>query len=228
MPVNRTVIANIATTVRRTGVRVIIGFTKIGSPAQERTPMDSKTERIRPVPATGTVNFGKTNELVQLLYGELRRLAASYLRRESGGHTLQPTALVNEAYLRLLQQNNSQWKDRNHFFSIAAQTMRRVLVDHARRSHAAKRGGPSPKLSLDQAIVYSGKKAGELLLLDELMERLCKADPQQARVVELRVFGGLTVEEAAKVLGVSTPTIKRDWAMAKAWLAREMDRRGSA
>jgi RNA polymerase sigma-70 factor, ECF subfamily len=190
--------------------------------------MDSKTEQISPVRATGSRDFEKTNELVQLLYGELRRLAASYLRRESSGHTLQPTALVNEAYLRLLQQTNSQWKDRNHFFSIAAQTMRRVLVDHARRSHAAKRGGPVQKLSLDQAIVYSREKAGELLLLDELMERLSEADPQQARVVELRVFGGLTVEEAAKVLGVSTPTIKRDWSMAKAWLAREMDRQRPA
>lgn len=190
--------------------------------------MDSKSERIPPVSATGSVDSEKTNELVQLLYGELRRLAASYLRRESGGHTLQPTALVNEAYLRLLQQNNSQWRDRNHFFSIAAQTMRRVLVDHARRSHAVKRGGPLPKVSLDEAIVYSREKAGELLLLDELMGRLSEADPQQAHIVELRVFGGLTVEEAAKVLGVSTPTIKRDWAMAKAWLAREMDRRGPA
>lgn len=190
--------------------------------------MDSKTEQISPIRAAGEGNSENVNELVQFLYGELRRLAASYLRRESGGHTLQPTALVNEAYLRLLQQNNSQWKDRNHFFSIAAQTMRRVLVDHARRSHAAKRGGPLPKLSLDQAIVYSRENASELLLLDELMKRLSEADPQQARVVELRVFGGLTVEEAAKVLGVSTPTIKRDWAMAKAWLAREMDRRGPA
>jgi RNA polymerase sigma-70 factor, ECF subfamily len=191
--------------------------------------MDSKSERTRrELAATPSGNSEKTNELVQLLYGELRRLAASYLRRESAGHTLQPTALVNEAYLRLVQQDNSQWKDRNHFFSIAAQTMRRVLVDHARRGHAGKRGGPLPKLSLDQAIVYSRENAGELLLLDELMERLSEADPQQARVVELRVFGGLTVEEAAEVLGVSTPTIKRDWAMAKAWLAREMDRRGPA
>jgi RNA polymerase sigma-70 factor, ECF subfamily len=189
--------------------------------------MDSKSDQSSRVPAaTGSGNSEKTNQLVQLLYGELRRLAASYLRRESSGHTLQPTALVNEAYLRLVQQDDGQWKDRNHFFSIAAQMMRRVLVDHARRSQAVKRGGPLPKLSLDQAIVYSRENAGELLLLDELMERLSEADPQQARVVELRVFGGLTVEEAAQVLGVSAPTIKRDWAMAKAWLAREMDRRG--
>jgi RNA polymerase sigma-70 factor, ECF subfamily len=189
--------------------------------------MDSKSDQSSRLPAaTGSGNSEKTNQLVQLLYGELRRLAASYLRRESSGHTLQPTALVNEAYLRLVQQDDGQWKDRNHFFSIAAQMMRRVLVDHARRSQAVKRGGPLPKLSLDQAIVYSRENAGELLLLDELMERLSEADPQQARVVELRVFGGLTVDEAAQVLGVSAPTIKRDWAMAKAWLAREMDRRG--
>jgi RNA polymerase sigma-70 factor, ECF subfamily len=170
----------------------------------------------------------KIDQLMQLLYGELRRLAASYLRRERIGHTLQPTALVNEAYLRLVEQDGTDWKNRSHFLAIAAQAMRRVLVDHARRGHAAKRGGPLPKLSLEQAILYSKEQAGELVVLDELMERLAGIDPQQARIVELRVFGGLTVEETAEVLGVSPATVKRDWTMAKAWLAREMDRRSEA
>ncbi len=166
----------------------------------------------------------KVDLLVEALYGELRRLAASYLRRERTGHTLQPTALVNEAYLRLVEQDGTEWKNRGHFFAIAAQAMRRVLVDHARRTHAVKRGGPLPRLSLEQAIVYSREQAGELVALDELMQRLARIDPQQAQIVELRVFGGLTVEEAAEALGISPATVKRDWAMAKAWLAREMDR----
>lgn len=166
----------------------------------------------------------KVDLLVQALYGELRRLASSYLRRERTGHTLQATALVSEAYLRLVEQDGTDWKNRGHFFAIAAQAMRRVLVDHARKSHAAKRGGPLPRLSLEQAIVYSKEQAGQLVALDELMQRLTRIDPQQARIVELRVFGGLTVEEAAEALGISPATVKRDWAMAKAWLAREMDR----
>lgn len=164
------------------------------------------------------------NELMELLYGELRRLAASYLRHERAGHTLQPTALVNEAYLRLLDQDETDWKNRSHFMAIAAQAMRRVLVDHARRGHAAKRGGPLPRLSLEEVIIYSEERAGDLIALDELMEHLSRIDAQQGRVVELRVFGGLTVEETAEALGISPATVKRDWSMAKAWLAREMDR----
>jgi RNA polymerase sigma-70 factor, ECF subfamily len=171
-------------------------------------------------------NQEKVDELVRLLYAELRRLAASYLKRERTGHTLQPTALVSEAYLRLVQQDEIHWKNRNHFFATAAQAMRRVLVDHARRSHSVKRGGPLPKLSLEQAIVYSKERAGELVFLDELLERLSQIDSQQARIVELRVFGGLTVEETAEVIGASPATVKRDWTVAKAWLAREMDRGG--
>jgi RNA polymerase sigma-70 factor, ECF subfamily len=164
------------------------------------------------------------DELMQLLYGELRRLAASYLRRERIGHTLQPTALVNEAYLRLLEQDETDWKDKSHFMAIAAQAMRRVLVDHARRGHAVKRGGLLRRLSLEEVIVYSQEQAGELIVLDELIERLSQIDAQQARVVELRVFGGLSVEETAEALRISPATVKRDWSMAKAWLAREMDR----
>jgi RNA polymerase sigma-70 factor, ECF subfamily len=168
------------------------------------------------------------DQLMQLLYGELRRLAASYLRRERTGHTLQPTALVNEAYLRLLEQEGTDWKNKSHFMAIAAQVMRRVLVDHARRAHAAKRGGPLTRLPLEEGFAYSEGQAGEMIVLDELMESLSRIDAQQARVVELRVFGGLTVEETAEVLAVSPATVKREWTMAKAWLAREMDRKSHA
>ena len=164
------------------------------------------------------------NELMQLLYGELRRLAAGYLRHERTAYTLRPTALVNEAYMRLLEQDGTDWTSKSHFMAIAAQAMRRVLVDHARRGHAAKRGGPLPRPSLEEVIVYSQERAGDLTVLDDLMEHLARIDPQQAHVVEMRVFGGLIVEETAEAVGVSPTTIKRDWSMAKAWLAREMDR----
>jgi RNA polymerase sigma-70 factor, ECF subfamily len=166
-------------------------------------------------------NKDAVNQLVPLLYSELRRLAASYLRRERSDHTLQPTALVNEAYLRLVDQD-VQWQNRNHFFGVAVQVMRRVLVDHARSHQAAKRGGPLPKISLDQAIIYSTERSGELLALDKLLERLTRVDPQQGRIVELRVFGGLTIEQTAEVQGISPATVKRDWRVAKAWLAREL------
>jgi RNA polymerase sigma-70 factor, ECF subfamily len=173
-------------------------------------------------------NQDAVNQLVPLLYAELRRLAASYLRRERSDHTLQPTALVHEAYLKLVDQD-VQWQNRNHFFGVAAQVMRRILVDHARGHQAAKRGGAVPKLSLDQAIIYSPERSGELLALDEILQRLAQLEAQQARIVELRVFGGLTVEQAAQVLGISPATVKRDWSLAKAWLARELrkDAKGS-
>ena len=163
-------------------------------------------------------------ELVPLLYNELRRLAAHYLRGERPNHTLQPTALVHEAYLRLVDQKDVEWKNRGHFFAVAAQQMRRILVDYARSHHAAKRGGSAPKVPLDQALAVSGLRAGDLVELDEVLTRLSSVDPQQSRIVELRVFGGLTVEEAAGVLSVSPATVKRDWAVAKAWLTREMQR----
>jgi RNA polymerase sigma-70 factor (ECF subfamily) len=164
------------------------------------------------------------DELVPLLYSELRRLAASYLRRERPGHTLQPTALVNEAYLRLVDQKEASWDSRVHFIGIAARVMRQVLVDHARRRGAQRRGGAQPKLTLDEAIAYSHEQPGDLLAVDELLNRMATFDPQQARVVELRVFGGLTVEETAEALGISPATVKRDWVAAKAWLTRELRR----
>ena len=160
--------------------------------------------------------------IVPIVYSELRRLAASYLRGERENHTLQPTALVHEAYLRLVDQKDARWQNRNHFFGVAAQLMRRILVDYARGHRAAKRGGPMPKVSLEQAVVVSKERSSELIALDEALTRLAAFDTQQARIVELRFFGGLTLEETADLLGVSPATVKRDWNMAKAWLSRQM------
>jgi len=167
-------------------------------------------------------NQDVVSELVPLLYDELRRLASHHLRRERGDHTLQATALVHEAYMRLVDQREVQWKSRSHFFGIASQVMRRILLDYARSHNAAKRGGLAGKLSLDQVMVVSKENCGELLALEETLKRLEAVDPQQAKIVELRVFGGLTVEEAAEVLAISPATVKRDWSMAKAWLTREL------
>ena len=175
----------------------------------------------------GEVHAGKassTDELVPLLYSELRRLASSYLRREPAGHTLQPTALVNEAYLKLIEQRDARWDGRTHFIGIAARVMRQVLVDHARRNHALRRGGSKPNLTLDDAIAYSQEQPGDLLAIDHLLSRLAELDPRQSRVVELRIFGGLSVEETASALDISPATVKREWAMAKAWLTREFGR----
>lgn len=167
-------------------------------------------------------NKDAVEELVPLLYNDLRRMAAYYLRRERREHTLQPTALVHEAYLRLLDQKHVQWQNRSHFFGVAAQLMRRILVDYARSHQAAKRGGALPKIPLERAIVAQKEQPADLVALDETLTRLASIDPQQARIVELRVFGGLTIEETAELLGASPATVKRDWSMAKAWLRREM------
>ena len=169
-------------------------------------------------------NQDALSELVPKVYDELRRLAAYYLRKERSDHTLQATALVHEAYLRLVDQRRVDWKNRNQFFGVAAQLMRRVLLMHAREHHAAKRGGGAQKIQLEETAVLTPAKAEEMVWLDELLTRLAALDPQQERIVELRFFGGLSVEETAELLGISTATVKRDWAMAKAWLAREMNR----
>ena len=158
------------------------------------------------------------DELLPLIYGELRRVAAGYLRRESPGHTLQPTALVHEAYLRMVDQTQVRWQNRAHFLGVAAQMMRRILVDHARSRQADKRGGALPKLSLDENIDVSDERSSELVALDEALRKLAEIDPEKSRLVELRFFGGLSVEETAEVLGVSAPTVKRHWRLAKAWL----------
>ena len=164
--------------------------------------------------------------LLPLVYNELRKLAAHYLAGERQDHTLQSTALVHEAYLRMIDQNRAQWKNRAQFFGVASQMIRRILVDHARSHHAVKRGAGALKLSLDEAVAVPGGKDLDLVALDDAWQSLAEMDPQQARIVELRFFGGLSIEETAEVLGVSPTTVKRDWASAKAWLYRDMLRAG--
>ena len=168
---------------------------------------------------------GAASKLIPVVYAELRRLAGSYMRRERVDHTLQATALVHEAYLKLIEQRSANWQNRAHFFGVAAQLMRRILIDHARGHSRQKRGGEQKKVSLDEAFVFSEKQADELLAVDDSLNRLAEIDPRQARVVELRFFGGLSVEEAAEVLGVSPKTIKRDWSVAKAWLYADLKER---
>jgi RNA polymerase sigma-70 factor, ECF subfamily len=173
----------------------------------------------------GRGDQGALNKLMPLVYDELRRLASRHLRHERAGHTLQTTALVHEAYLKLVDQKDANWQNRVHFFAAAAQVMRRILVDHARGRRAFKRGGGYCRLSLDAAALSSEEKDADLLTLNEALDSLAAIDPQQSRVVELRVFGGLTVEETAEALGVSTRTVKREWNMAKAWLHRKIRNR---
>ncbi len=158
-----------------------------------------------------------------LIYNELHALAHHYLRGERSGHTLQTTALVHEAYLRLMQQGPFQTQDREHFIAVAARLMRQVLVDYARSYRAAKRG-PDCRVELHEDLEHPPRQAADVVALDDALTELAKRDAQQARIVELRFFGGLTVEETAAILGVSPATIGRDWSMAKAWLSREMRR----
>jgi RNA polymerase sigma-70 factor (ECF subfamily) len=160
--------------------------------------------------------------LMQLVYNELRRLANHYLRSERPDHTLQPTALVHEAYLRLTGQNQVHWQNRAHFFGVAAQMMRRVLVDHARANCRVKRGGPAYKLSFDDAINLFQSQDEQMVELDEALTRLRQIDSRKGEVVELRYFGGMSVEETAEILGISCNTVIRDWNMAKAWLYQEL------
>ncbi len=166
-------------------------------------------------------------ELTPLVYGELHRLAHRYMLRERAGHTLQTTALVNEAYLKLGDAANVQWQNRAHFFAISAGLMRRILVDFARTRGSRKRGGDAHKVQLDEACVGSPGRDGDLIALDSALTSLAAIDPRQAMVVELRFFGGLGVEETAKVLGISPRTVKREWAVAKLWLLREMKHGGA-
>jgi RNA polymerase sigma factor (TIGR02999 family) len=162
--------------------------------------------------------------LLPVIYDELRKLAANYLRRERPDHTLQPTALVHEAYLRLVDQTRANWQNRAHFFGVAAQIMRRLLVDHARKHNAEKRGQDFQKLSLDENVDRAVERGAELIALDDALKALAQFDEQKARVVELRYFGGLSIEETADVLGVAPTTIKRHWRFAKAWLYGEMQK----
>jgi RNA polymerase sigma factor (TIGR02999 family) len=168
---------------------------------------------------------GAMDKIVPLVYDELRTLANRALRTERCDHTLQTTALVHEAYMRLTGQRTPHWQDRAHFFAIAARMMRRILVDHARARSAAKRGSPSDKVELDDRALAAGEPNLDLAALDEALSRLAQFDAQQGRIVELRFFGGLTIDETAQVVGVSPATVKREWTVAKAWLHREVSRR---
>src|SRR5262252_2808643 len=163
-------------------------------------------------------------ELMPLVYSELRRLARNYLRRERQNHTLQPTALVNEAYLKLVDQNKAHWQNRAQFYGVAAQLMRRILVDHARQHQAAKRGGTDQqRLSITNVEQLAEKPEIDLLALHEALEELKAFDPQQERIVELRFFGGLSIDETAEVMGFGHATIERDWKMARAWLRKKLE-----
>jgi RNA polymerase sigma-70 factor, ECF subfamily len=165
-------------------------------------------------------------KLLPLVERELHRLAHIYMRREHTGHTLQTTAVINETFLRLVDQKRVKWQNRAHFFGIAAKIMRRFLINYARDRHRAKRGGHAVQISLSEVVLVSNEKSAELIALDEALERLALLDERKSRVVELRYFGGLSVEETAEVLGVSIITVNRDWKLAKAWLSREV-RHGS-
>jgi len=171
----------------------------------------------------GSGDEAALQRLTPLVYQELKRLAGNYLRKERPGHTLQPTALVNEAYLRLADQRSMKWQNRAQFFGIAAQLMRRILVDHARLKYAEKRGGPDQqKLSIASAGEISTTPNLDVLAVHEALEELSTFDPQQARIVELKFFGGLSIEETAEVMSIGHATVERDWRMARAWLQRKL------
>jgi len=172
--------------------------------------------------AWGGGDSAALDELMPLVYEELRRLAHQCMRRERPGHTLQTSALVNEACLRLVDQKNIHWQDRAHFLGIAARLMRQVLVDYARKRRYAKRGGDARRVPLDEAMIVSEERAADVVALDDALKSLAEIDPRKSQMVELRFFGGLSIEETAAVLKVSPGTVMREWTLAKAWLRREM------
>lgn len=192
----------------------------MSSPTPQKPPTSQITQLLAKVQQKQP---GAEDALLGLVYNELRHIAANYMRRERPGHTLQPTALVHEAYLQLVDQTRVNWQSRAHFFGVASRLMRRILVDHARSHKAEKRGGAVQKLSLDEAVGVSQKKDVALDALDDALTTLAEIDPRQSRIVELRFFGGLTVEETAEVLGASTATVEREWRMAKAWLYHQLN-----
>jgi RNA polymerase sigma factor (TIGR02999 family) len=162
------------------------------------------------------------DQLMSAVHQELHRLAHHYMKRESPGHTLQTSALVNEAFVRLIDQKDVRWQNRGHFFAIAAQMMRRILVDYARSRNYAKRGGGARQISLEEGLTVSFERSAEVVQVHEALEQLAKFDPRKSQVVELRFFGGLSIEETAGVLGVSPGTVMKDWTLAKAWLRKEI------
>ena len=184
------------------------------------SPSGSDIQSEPPRPESG---YG-VSTLAPMVYEELRQLAESYFRKQPSDHTLQPTALVNEAYLKLAEHAQGRWKDREHFLAVAARAMRQILVDHARGCRAAKRGAAFRRITLDQAVAESEDREVDLIALDEALTRLAELDDRKTRVVELRFFAGLTIEEAAEVLGVSLSTVNRDWRMARSWVLRELSR----
>jgi len=185
----------------------------------ERPPAQGVTQLLA---AWGQGEQSALDKLIPLVHRELRRLAHRQMGRERQGHTLQSTALVNEVYLRLIDVNQVRWQDRAHFFAVSAQLMRRILVDFARSRRYQKRGGGAQKITFDEALFPAPKRNHDLVLVDDALNALAKVDARKGRVVELRFFGGLSVEETAEVLGVSVETVHRDWRLAKAWLLREM------
>ena len=185
-------------------------------------PASSSAEITRLLQAWGGGDPAALENLAPLVYAELRRMARRFMRRENPGNTLQPTALVNEAYLRLVDIAQVRWQDRVHFFAVAAQMMRRILVDGARARATGKRGGGGIDLNLDESIDAMPDRPHQLVALDEALDALARLDPRKAKVIEMRFFGGLTVEETAEVLKVSPETVMRDWKMARAWLTREL------
>ena len=186
--------------------------------------MDSSENITQLLVKWGDGDKAALERLMPLVYSELRRLAKNYLRRERQNHTLQPTALVNEAYLKLIDQRKPRWQNRAQFYGVAAQMMRRILVDHARQNKAAKRGGSEQqRLSITSAGQLGEKPDTDLLALHEALKELKTFDPQQERIVELKFFGGLSIEETAEVMGIGHATVKRDWKMARAWLRRKLE-----
>jgi RNA polymerase sigma factor (TIGR02999 family) len=176
--------------------------------------------------AWGAGDAAALEQLIPLVHGELRRLARRFMGGERAGHTLQPTALVNEAYLRLVDLRQMQWQDRAHFLAMAARLMRRILVDAARSKSYRKRGGDAHRVSFDEALIVTDAPGEDLVALDQALTRFAAVSPRRAEVIELRFFGGLSVEETAEALKVSPETVKRDWKLAKVWLLRELDRKG--
>jgi RNA polymerase sigma-70 factor (ECF subfamily) len=183
---------------------------------------DSRGEVTRLLGELGTGKQNAMEKLLPLVYDELHRLALAYFRRERGDHTLQPTALVHEAYIKLVDQRIVRWESRGHFLGVAATLMRRILLDYARSHDAVKRGGLRQKVLIDDGMAVTEQRAVELIALDTALTRLAEIDPQQSRIVELRFFGGLSVEETAEVMKISPATVKRYWNSAKAWLYREI------
>ena len=179
------------------------------------------TELLR---AWGGGDDGALERLMPVVYSELRKLASNYMRRQNPGHTLQATALVNEAYLRLVDSSQVNWQNRTHFFAIAAQLMRRVLVDTARRKNSLKRGGENLRVTLDEGMELPIEKETDMVALDEALKQLAMLNPRHSRIVELRYFGGLTEEQTADILKISSRTVRRDWHLARAWLFRELGR----